>query len=122
MYWSRVDVTTCNALTCSVPFSIKHEPQHTTYLPDMLPPPEEGPPPATTSMANNAVSALLNQPAPPRLLPTVLDAAKFLSSFFPVRARDVPWIYHEARGARYAPDLTPVARIVLAVAHHHHST
>ena len=81
----------------------------------MLPPPEEGPPPVTASMANTAVSALLNQPAPPRLLPTVLDAAKFLSSFFPIRARDVPWIYHEPRGARYAPDLTPVARVVCSI-------
>ncbi|OBW66354.1 MAG: Glycoside hydrolase [Aureobasidium pullulans] len=71
--------------------------------------------PEASSMLSPNLPALISQPAPPRVLPTVLQASQFLASFFPIRPRDVPWLYHEPRNPRYSPDTAPVARIVCSI-------
>jgi putative NIF3 family GTP cyclohydrolase 1 type 2 len=59
--------------------------------------------------------ALISQPAPPIILPTVLQTSQCLASFFPKRARDVQWLYHEPRNPRYSSATAPVARIVCSI-------
>lgn len=71
--------------------------------------------PNTTSMVTSNIPALISQPAPPIILPTVLQTSQYLASFFPKRARDVPWLYHEPRNVRYSPAAAPVTRIVCSI-------
>ncbi|KAH0399259.1 hypothetical protein KCU89_g6394, partial [Aureobasidium melanogenum] len=71
--------------------------------------------PSTASMVTPVLPALISQPAPPIILPTVLQTSQYLASFFPKRARDVPWLYHEPRNPRYSPAAAPVARIVCSI-------
>ncbi|KAG9674884.1 hypothetical protein KCU99_g3423, partial [Aureobasidium melanogenum] len=71
--------------------------------------------PSTASMVTPVLPALISQPAPPIILPTVLQTSHYLASFFPKRARDVPWLYHEPRNPRYSPASAPVARIVCSI-------
>lgn len=59
--------------------------------------------------------ALIGQPAPPIILPTVLQTSQFLAAFFPKRARDVQWLYHEPRNPRYSSATAPVARVVCSI-------
>lgn len=78
-------------------------------------PTDYAPPASNTPMASLARPVLTSQPTPPKILPTLLQASQLLASFFPSRARDVPWIYHEPRNTHYSPDVTPVARIVCSI-------
>ncbi|KAK6008356.1 hypothetical protein QM012_000259 [Aureobasidium pullulans] len=70
---------------------------------------------STSSMVAPGLPAFISQPAPPKILPTVLQTSQYLASFFPKRARDVPWLYHEPRNARYSPAAAPIARIVCSI-------
>ncbi|KAI5198725.1 hypothetical protein E4T38_07418 [Aureobasidium subglaciale] len=73
------------------------------------------PTPSTSSMVTPHLPALIAQPTPPRVLPTVLEASQFLASYFPKRARDVPWLYHAPRNPRYSSDKAPVARVICSI-------
>jgi putative NIF3 family GTP cyclohydrolase 1 type 2 len=70
---------------------------------------------STSSMVPSNLPALIGQPAPPIILPTVLQTSQYLASFFPKRARDVQWLYHEPRNPRYSATLAPVSRIVCSI-------
>jgi putative NIF3 family GTP cyclohydrolase 1 type 2 len=61
--------------------------------------------------------ALVNQPTPPKILPTVREANQFLATFFPTRPRDVQWLYHEPRNwsSSPPPETNPVARIICSI-------
>lgn len=87
---------------------------------------------AAQDIPNQAMNTLLAQPVPPPslLFPTVSHVSKFLSSFLPVRPRDVDFVYHTPRFrpprqpqqqnpqpcTRTLPtNSTPVTKIVLSI-------
>lgn len=67
------------------------------------------PPPPFSPLHTSTMQPLLST------RPTHAQLTAFLSGFFPVRQKDVPFVYHTPRHPHYDPSTAPLSHIVLSI-------